>query len=59
MGDGLDGYDIPAYQRKKIMDEEELPPEETEPPAAKKGFFKRAFFKDNLDYPTFLRAKAD
>ncbi len=26
---------------------------------AKKSFFKRGFFKDSLDYPTFLRAKAD
>ena len=25
----------------------------------KKGIFKRAFMKDSLDYPTFLRAKAD
>jgi hypothetical protein len=43
--------------------EEELPEpidDEEEPAVAnKKGFFKRAFFKDDLDYPTFLRAKAD
>jgi len=25
----------------------------------KRSFFKRGFFKDTLDYPTFLRAKAD
>jgi cell division protein FtsZ len=40
---------------------------EEEPPRAhreelnykKKGLLKRTFFKDSLDYPTFLRAKAD
>ncbi len=58
-GEGLDEYDIPAYQRKKFVDEQEIPPEDREPATAKKGFFRRAFFKDNLDYPTFLRAKAD
>jgi cell division protein FtsZ len=61
-GQSLDEYDVPAYQRKKLV-EEELPPEPIdeyeEPAAAKKGFFRRAFFKDDLDYPTFLRAKAD
>ena len=61
-GQSLDEYDVPAYQRKKVA-EEELPEpidDEEEPAVAnKKGFFKRAIFKDDLDYPTFLRAKAD
>jgi cell division protein FtsZ len=46
--------DIPTFQRAK----EELPHEaKDESHQIKKGI--RAFFKDNLDYPTFLRAKAD
>ncbi|MBN2061510.1 MAG: cell division protein FtsZ [Deltaproteobacteria bacterium] len=54
----MEELDIPAFQRKTF---EKVPQainyEEKE--AGKKGFLKRAFFKDNLDYPTFLRAKAD
>ena len=48
--------ETPTFQRN-----EELFPEleEEEPASRKKGFLKRAFSKDNLDYPTFLRAKAD
>jgi cell division protein FtsZ len=49
--------DTPTFQRAK---------EEASPPVieealnqGKKKIFKRGFFKDNLDYPTFLRAKAD
>jgi len=59
-GEGFNEYDIPAFQRKRVEEEpspEPMESEESELP--KKGFFKRAFFKDNLDYPTFLRAKAD
>jgi cell division protein FtsZ len=58
-GEAMDEFDTPAYLRKKqgidlpeVEEEEEFEPQ-------KKGFFKKAFFKDNLDYPTFLRAKAD
>jgi cell division protein FtsZ len=58
-GEGLDSYDIPAYQRRKAADETVKQEEEEEQVEVKKGFFKKAFFKDNLDYPTFLRAKAD
>lgn len=58
-GEGLNEYDIPAYQRKKILETPMEPPDVEEPEQAKKGFFKRAFFKDDLDYPAFLRAKAD
>ncbi|MFC1819454.1 cell division protein FtsZ, partial [Thermodesulfobacteriota bacterium] len=58
-GESLDEYDIPAFQRKRIEEEPSAPREDTEPEEPRKGFFKRAFFKDNLDYPTFLRAKAD
>ena len=48
--------DTPTFQRT-----EELPDLEgmEERGSRKKGFLKRAFSKDNLDYPTFLRAKAD
>jgi cell division protein FtsZ len=58
-GENVDGYDIPAYQRKKILDTPLEPSDDEEPEPARKGFFKRAFFKDDLDYPAFLRAKAD
>ena len=59
-GQSIDDYDIPAYQRKKMAEEQLLEPiEDEEPVKSKKGFFRRAFFKDDLDYPTFLRAKAD
>jgi cell division protein FtsZ len=58
-GEAVDEFDSPAYLRKKsckeipeVEDDEDFEPQ-------KKGFFKKAFFKDNLDYPTFLRAKAD
>jgi hypothetical protein len=54
----MEELDIPAFQRRTL---EKMPQaanyEEKE--EGKKGFLKRAFFKDNLDYPTFLRAKAD
>lgn len=59
-GESVDEFDVPAYQRKKtVMDQPEFEEEEEEAEPEKKGFFKKAFFKDNLDYPTFLRAKAD
>jgi len=59
-GQGLDELDVPAYQRKKLT-EDELPEpvDEEEPAPSKKGFLRRTFFKNDLDYPTFLRAKAD
>jgi cell division protein FtsZ len=50
--------DTPTFQREKI--EEEIGEDESrETGNVKKGLFKRGFFKDNLDVPTFLRAKAD
>ena len=57
-GEGLDPLDIPTFQRDKIESYPEVK-KEIEQPVSKKGFLKRPFFKDNLDYPTFLRAKAD
>lgn len=59
-GEEVDELDVPAFQRKGGQEEQidatekELPVEES-----KKGFFKKAFFKDDLDYPAFLRVKAD
>ena len=48
--------ETPTFQRAEesatFMEREELH-------LKKKGFLKRALFKDTLDYPTFLRAKAD
>ncbi len=59
MGDAPEkSLETPTFQR---MGEEVQPSEEQRGAVAhgKKGFFKRSFFKDTLDYPTFLRAKAD
>ncbi|MBW1996598.1 MAG: cell division protein FtsZ [Deltaproteobacteria bacterium] len=57
-GESFDTLDTPTFQR--VRAESVLPPEaEKEEAHGKRGFFKRSFFKDSLDYPTFLRAKAD
>jgi cell division protein FtsZ len=49
--------DTPTFQR---VGEEPSPSMKSEEPnRGKRSIFKRAFNKDNLDYPTFLRAKAD
>lgn len=59
-GEEFDEYDIPAYQRKGEPEaEHEEPGKGHHESAPKKGFFKKAFFKDDLDYPAFLRVKAD
>jgi cell division protein FtsZ len=58
-GDAFNEYDIPAYQRKRTLETPSEHSDVGEPERAKKGFFKRTFFKDDLDYPAFLRAKAD
>ncbi|MFC1863028.1 cell division protein FtsZ, partial [Thermodesulfobacteriota bacterium] len=59
-GESLDGLDVPAFQRRKVKEPEAPAPVRHEHMEEdKKNFFKKAFFKDNLDYPTFLRAKAD
>lgn len=60
-GENVEALETPTFQRVEpqpaamMEDCEEVEEEET----GKKGFFKRPFFKDSLDYPTFLRAKAD
>jgi cell division protein FtsZ len=58
-GEIVDGLDVPTFQRNK--ENESLPQTmNTESREnGRRGIIKRAFFKDNLDYPTFLRAKAD
>jgi cell division protein FtsZ len=48
-----ENLDVPTFQR---INKESYTIHREEP---KKSFFKRGFFKDSLDYPTFLRAKAD
>ena len=59
-GEEIDEYDIPAFQRKGDVEEKTMGTHDEEPVAAqKKGIFKKVFFKDDLDYPAFLRAKAD
>jgi len=50
--------DTPTFQRKR--DDQESDSEANKHlKREKKGFLDRFRFKDNLDYPTFLRAKAD
>jgi len=56
-GETIDDLDVPTYQRKEGGTSSSMMKEKME--QGKKGIFKRAFFKDSLDYPTFLRAKAD
>lgn len=57
-GESLDSLESPAYQRRNA--EDSTPTYHNEMvEGEKKGFFRRTFFKDDLDYPTFLRLKAD
>ena len=59
MEQGLEqGLDTPAFQRVK-KESDSQGERDVELNHGKKTFFKRPFFKENLDYPTFLRAKAD
>ena len=59
-GEEIDEYDTPAFQRKGDIEEIKADHHDEEPVVAqKKGIFKKVFFKDDLDYPAFLRAKAD
>ncbi len=57
-GKSVDDLDIPTFQRTKT---EVSAPAEEEPEKKKKGLFGKLNlgFKDSLDYPTFLRLKAD
>ncbi|MBW2028455.1 MAG: cell division protein FtsZ [Deltaproteobacteria bacterium] len=57
-GESFDSLDTPTFQRVKAeaISSGDAPRKQSQ---GKKGFFKRSFFKDSLDYPTFLRAKAD
>jgi cell division protein FtsZ len=52
-----ENLDIPTYQR--IPESTRVLHQEDTSAQTKKSFFRRGFFRDNLDYPTFLRAKAD
>ena len=49
--------ETPTFQR--VEEASSQTPREEELNYKKKGLLKRTFFKDSLDYPTFLRAKAD
>ncbi|MFH0844829.1 MAG: cell division protein FtsZ [Pseudomonadota bacterium] len=51
-----DILETPTFQR---IGEDNGIAEKLAASSGKRGVLKRAFFKDNLDYPTFLRAKAD
>jgi cell division protein FtsZ len=58
---GVNGenLDIPTFQRVGPGGSSTTLHREKEEPQPKRSFFKKGFFKENLDYPTFLRAKAD
>ncbi|MFC1494430.1 cell division protein FtsZ [Thermodesulfobacteriota bacterium] len=58
-GEELDELDIPAFQRKGSHEAQiEKPDKELPVQEKKKGFLRKAF-KDDLDFPAFLRVKAD
>jgi cell division protein FtsZ len=54
-----ENLDVPTFQRVGPGGSSTLLHREKEEPQPKRNFFKKGFFKENLDYPTFLRAKAD
>ncbi len=57
-----ENLDTPTFQRKyegMTNREEDLEAQMGRAQRKKKGFFSKSFFKDSLDYPTFLRVKAD
>lgn len=60
-GESVDILETPTFQRQKVGEESfaSQKSEEADNHSKKTSFFKRGFFKDSLDYPTFLRAKAD
>jgi cell division protein FtsZ len=58
-GEAVDGLDVPTFQRNKVNEPLTRTGNGDSRENGKRGILKRAFFKDNLDYPTFLRAKAD
>ena len=53
-----ESLDTPTFQRVSEEKEEEVLVEEEEP-QPKRGFLRKVLQKDDLDFPTFLRAKAD
>jgi cell division protein FtsZ len=55
---GQEILDTPTFQRNR-GEGPDLNEADENLNRGKKGIFKRAFMKDSLDYPTFLRAKAD
>ena len=54
---GEEVLETPTFQRVAEKSADSL--EDVELNRGKRGIFKRAFFKDSLDYPTFLRSNAD
>ena len=55
-----ESLDVPTFQRMTDPSYNTLHREATENPSpSKKSFFRRGLFKESLDYPAFLRAKAD
>lgn len=65
VGENLDILDTPTFQRPKVTDQTYHATKEEEPVGhgRRLNIFKRGLFKDSLkdslDYPAFLRAKAD
>ncbi len=60
-GENLDVLDTPTYQRQKVTEEVVMTSKAEEPPQHGKrlNIFRRGLFKESLDYPAFLRVKAD
>jgi cell division protein FtsZ len=60
-GENLEILETPTFQRQKVT-EEAFASSKVEEPVHRGGklsIFKRGLFKDSLDYPAFLRVKAD
>ena len=57
-GEIIDDLDIPTFQRNR--QDSQAPPYKEEPVRKRKGLLRKYLgFKESLDYPTFLRLKAD
>jgi cell division protein FtsZ len=57
MEDDPESLEIPAFQRHPKMEENPFGDIQEDEPEEKRGFLRRAFSKDSLDFPTFMRTK--
>lgn len=61
-GENIDILDTPTFQRQKVTEEPVATPAKAEEHAhhgKRLNIFRRGLFKESLDYPAFLRVKAD